>query len=415
MNTMTHRERVMKTLNFEMPDRLPKDMGGMLSTGISAFAYPRLVQALGLPSRLPKLYDTGQMLAMPDLDVLDALDCDCVVVCGGATNAFEQEGFWHPYDFNGRLNASVRYPDSFQAQPDGSIVQNGYTRMVASSFVFDEEHGGQPVDWMGELPMQDLKAYKQILQSRVLRDEEIVALRDLCKRVRESTDRAVFMSEGALTPDISIHGHGGMAVFPILCLTEPDYVAELHGIATEHTLQNIRLLMPEIAPYVDVLMAAADDWGTQNSTIASPIVYKRLFLPYRRQINDEFHRLAPQTKIFLHSCGAIYDLIDLIIESHFDIMNPVQWCAGKRSYREWKDKARGRIALWGGGVNSQVTLPLGTVADVEREVREVTQYLSQDAGYVFCNIHNILAEIEPEKVIAMYAAASQPERTLSAA
>jgi len=88
------------------------------------------------------------------------------------------------------------------------------------------------------------------------------------------------------------------------------------------------------------------------------------------------------------------------------VLNPVQWCAGKHSYREWKDKARGRIALWGGGVNSQVTLPLGTAADVAREVAEVVAYLRQDSGYVFCNIHNILSEIAPEKVIAMYRAAA---------
>jgi uroporphyrinogen decarboxylase len=279
--------------------------------------------------------------------------------------------------------------------------------MVSASYVFDEAHGGQPVDWTGELPMYDLKQYRKDVERRVLTDEQVVSIRELCKRVRESSDRAVFMSEGSVSPDISIHAHGGMAVFPILCLTEPDYVHELHEITMDVALRNIRMLMPEIAPYVDVVMASADDWGTQNSTIASPVIFRNLFLPYRRRINDEFHRVAPPVKIFLHSCGAIYDIIDLIIEAGFDILNPVQWCAGKRSFREWKDKARGRIALWGGGVNSQVTLPLGSVADVERETREVVSYLKQDSGYVFCNIHNILAEIAPEKVIAMYRVAGE--------
>ncbi|NTW97319.1 MAG: hypothetical protein HGB28_02080 [Oscillochloris sp.] len=64
------------------------------------------------------------------------------------------------------------------------------------------------------------------------------------------------------------------------------------------------------------------------------------------------------------------------------------------------------IALWGGGVNAQATLPLGTVEDVRRETALATHSLGQDGGYVFCNIHNILAEIAPEKVIAMYQAAS---------
>ena len=407
MTTMTSRERVLASLNFEIPDRLPRDMGGMLSTGISAFAYPRLIEALGLPPRLPKVYDTGQMLAMPDRDVLDALGCDCVVQCYGATNAFDQEDFWHPYDFAGRLPALVRNPNAFVSQTDGSILQNGNTRMVSASYVFDEAHGGQPVDWTGELPMYDLAQYRENAERRIITDEQVVALRDLCKRVRESSDRAVFMSEGSISPDISIHAHGGMAVFPILCLTEPDYVHELHEINTNITLRNIRKLMPEIAPYVDVVMAAADDWGTQNNTIASPSVFKNLFLPYRRRINDEFHRVAPPVKIFLHSCGAIYNIIDMIIEAGFDVMNPVQWCAGKHGFRDWKDKSRGRIALWGGGVNSQVTLPLGSVSDVENEIREVVGVLKQDSGYIFCNIHNILAEITPEKVIAMYRTAGE--------
>jgi uroporphyrinogen decarboxylase len=245
------------------------------------------------------------------------------------------------------------------------------------------------------------------MQARIIRDEDIVALRDLCRRVRESSDRAVFFNDGALQARIGIGAHSGLAIFPMLCITEPDYVTELHEIITERALTNIRALLPEIHPYIDVIMLTADDWGTQNNLIASPKVYRELFLPYYRRLTEECHRIAPQVKLFMHSCGAIYNLIDLVIESGFDVLNPVQWCAGKHTYREWKDKAQrqqtgGRIALWGGGVNSQVTLPLGSVDDVQREVAEVTAYLNEDGGYVFCNIHNILAEIPPEKVIAMY-------------
>jgi uroporphyrinogen decarboxylase len=229
-------------------------------------------------------------------------------------------------------------------------------------------------------------------------------MRDLCRRVRESSDRAVFMNDGLLQIPIGVAGWSGLAIFPILCVTEPDFVAELHELVTEHALANLRALLPEIGPYVDIIMVAADDWGTQTNTIASPQVFRKLFQPYYTRFNEEIHALAPGVKSFLHSCGAIYNIIDMIIDARFDILNPVQWSAGKQSYQEWKDKARGRIALWGGGVNSQATLPLGTVEDVAQETREVTSYLGQDGGYVFCNIHNILAEIAPEKVVAMYQA-----------
>jgi uroporphyrinogen decarboxylase len=401
---LSPRERVMKALNHQTPDRPPKDLGGMLSSSISGFAYPKLVAALGLPPRLPKMYDTGQMLAMPDGDVLDALGVDLVTICGRATNAFAEPEKWLPYDFDGRLPALVRNPANFVTEEDGTIVQ-GNTRMPPSSFVFDAPHGGQPLDMSDEMPKYDLQAYAEGLKARHLRDEDIVLIRNLCQRVRESTDRAVFFNEGALVPPMSIHGHGGMGIFPVLCLTEPDYVAELHEIVTEFALHNIRALLPEVAPYVDVVWLGSDDWGTQRSTIASPKIFRKLFLPYRRRINDECHRIAPQVKTFLHSCGAIYDLLDMIVESGFDALNPVQWTAGGHTYQEWKDKARGRLTLWGGGVNAQGTLLLGTTDEVYAEARAVTQYMAQDGGFVFCNIHNLLAEAPPEKVIALYRAA----------
>ena len=400
----TSRDRVMQSLNFQPVDRVPKDLGGMRSTSISAFAYPKLVEALGLPPRLPRLEDTWQMLALPDRDVLDALGIDVVTILDGVTNAIDQPEKWHPYDFNGRLPALVRYPEQFVNQPDGSILQEGNKRMVPAAYVFDELHGGQPVDFTGETPKPDLKAYAAQLKADMLRDEQIVQIRQLCCRVREASDRAVFFNDSAMQVPIGIGGYGGLGVFPVLCVTEPDFVAELHGMVTEHYLKNIRALLPEIAADIDIIMIAADDWGTQRNLIASPRVFKSLFLPYFRKLNDACHQIAPQVKLFLHSCGAIYGLLDLVIEAGFDILNPVQWPAGGHSYQEWKDKCRGRIALWGGGVHSQATLPLGSVEEVRREASDVAGVLSQDSGYVFCNIHNILAEIAPEKVIAMYQA-----------
>jgi uroporphyrinogen decarboxylase len=134
-------------------------------------------------------------------------------------------------------------------------------------------------------------------------------------------------------------------------------------------------------------------------------VYAELYVPYFGEVTDLIHSIAPGVKTFLHSCGAIYDLIPHIIEAGIDILNPVQWSAGMQGFKEWKDAARGKIALWGGGVNTQSTFPLGTVADIEAEVREVSAYMAEDNGYVFCPIHNILAEITPDRIIAAYRSA----------
>ena len=342
----TSRERVLQALNFQPTDRVPRDLGGMRSTNISAFAYPKLIAALGLPPRLPRVEDTGQMLALPDLDVLDALGCDVVSVLENATNAFEQPELWKPYDFDGRLPALVRNPAAFTTLPDGTIIQDR-RRMPPSSTVFDEEHGGQALNLANDLPKPDLAEVKRGLAARLLRDDQIVAIRELCRRVRESSDRAVFFNNGALNPPICIHGWGGLAIFPIICITEPDFVTELHEIATEFALKNVRALLPEIAPYVDIIMMAADDWGTQNNTIASPKVYRSYSCRIAAASTTKCTASRPQVKTFLHSCGAIYTLIDLIIESGFDILNPVQWTAGKQGYRGVERAGEGAHHLLG--------------------------------------------------------------------
>jgi uroporphyrinogen decarboxylase len=167
-NNMTNRRRrVLDAIDFRKTDQVPKDLGAMGSTGISCFAYPKLVEALGLPPRRPRVHDTNQMLALPDLDVLDALDCDVVTVgLNTYTNAFDEPDRWHNYDFGGRLPAKVMHPELFSLRTDGTVIQqnkNGAAvrEMPPASYVFDSRHAGQPFDIAGELQRIDLDALLQ--------------------------------------------------------------------------------------------------------------------------------------------------------------------------------------------------------------------------------------------------------------
>jgi uroporphyrinogen decarboxylase len=403
---MTARERVLKAMAFEETDRVPMDLGGMPSTCISCFAYPRLVAELGLPPRRPRVYDTGQMLALPDLDVLDALDCDVVTADLVVSNAYDNPALWKPFDFGGRLSALVREPERFTVLPDGTVSQApGPSLMPPQSHVFESEHGGQPLVFDGELPKPDLDALRREGKRSQPTDAQVRAAAEHLRRVRESTDRAVLFC--GPSAGLGIANFSGLAIFPMLCLTEPDFVHELHEIVIEDAIARMQAYLSEVHPFIDVYQCCSDDWGTQQSTIAAPETFHELFLPYYRRFTDAIHAVAPNVKTFLHSCGAIYDILDDVVESGFNVLNPVQWTAGGHSYREWKDKCRGRIALWGGGVNAQETLPLGTQEDVAREAAEITRYMRQDGGFVFNSIHNILAEVPPKNVVAMYRAAAE--------
>ena len=406
---MTPAERVRAALRFEPTDRTPRDLAGMRSTGISAFAYPDLVRALGLPPRLPRVYDVGQMLALPDRDVLDALDCDVVPVEGDeCTNAFDEPQKWHEYDFGGRLPALVRNPHQFQVQGDGTVTATSSgrpdgehdLRMPTGSYVFDALHGGQPIDLASDLPMVDLDVVRERHAESLINTERAVAVGAYCARARAATTRAIMFA--GLSARLGYPG--GFPHWSMICLTEPDYVHACHEIATDAAVRQVELLLPQIAGSVDVLMLNADDQGLQDRTILPPALYRELYVPYYRKVTDAVHRIAPDVKCFLHSCGAVYDLIDDFAAGGFDVLNPVQWSAGGHSAAEWRERAGSRLALWGGGVNTQSTLPLGSVQDVRDEVRRTVAALSSGSGYVFCAIHNLLAEIPGEKVVAMYGA-----------
>jgi uroporphyrinogen decarboxylase len=400
----TRKDRVMKALDRQKTDRLPKDLGGMLSTGISCFAYPALVQALALPERLPRIIDSFQMLALPDLDVLDALDCDVVYTDGRVSNAVAQPELWKPYDFNGRLPALVLRPQDFSALPDGSIHQNYpgmHSVMVPGAYVFDEEHGGEPFNLDDEPEQEDLDALRAELEGKLLTEEQIEAMATHCRRVRDSTDRAVFFN--GLNSALGFRG--GIVRWSMLCLTDPGHVAAVHALITKMAIRNLQRLLPRIAACIDVFMVASDDQGTQGSTILPPQVFRELYQPYYRQVNDEIGRLAPDTKRFLHSCGAILPLIDSIAAAGFQVLNPVQWTAGSGGFAAWKAAAKASgLALWGGGIDTQNTLPRGSLEQIRAEARAVSAALGQEGGYVFNAIHNLMADIPPEKILAFYGA-----------
>lgn len=402
---MNSRERILATLNFQPVDRIPCDLDGMGSSGISAFAYPKLVKALGLPYRPVRIYDTYQMLAVVDKDVLDALDCDCLSIQEDiSANVLYEPEKWHPYDFNGRLDALVLNPGQFEICADNSIFQvfpggKLTARMMPDSYVFSEEHGGQPIDLYGDCQKEDLQELEASLKQEEWSPERVSHYLEYIRRAKDaSPDRAVFFNG----IPARLQFWGGLANFSMLCLTEPEYVHELHEILIQAAIRKAEALLPVIGPYIDIVMINSDDQGTQNSTILPPETYRELFVPYYRRLNDRIHELAPNVKTFYHSCGAIYGLLDDIIAGGFDVLNPVQWTAGGHTAAEWKARAAGKLSFWGGGVDTQILLPTGKIEDIRAQAAEMVRTFGQGSGYVFTAIHNLLAEIEPEKIIAIY-------------
>ena len=142
------------------------------------------------------------------------------------------------------------------------------------------------------------------------------------------------------------------------------------------------------------------DFGTQIAPLCSKELFRELYMPYYKKINNWIHENTTW-KTFKHCCGSIYPLIPELIEAGFDILNPVQWTAKNMDPKALKKEFGQNIVFWGGGVNTQKTLPFGTPEEVRKEVLEMCEIFSQNGGFVFNTIHNIQALTPAENVVAL--------------
>jgi len=126
-----------------------------------------------------------------------------------------------------------------------------------------------------------------------------------------------------------------------------------------------------------------------------PAAYRKLFQPFHRRVNDWIHEHTPW-KTFIHSCGSIMALMPNLIDAGFDVFNPVQCSAANMDPRTLKEKFGGKVTFWGGGVDTQKTLPFGTPDDIRRQVRERIGIFNPGGGFVFNTIHNVQAGVPVE-------------------
>nr|HPQ48296.1 uroporphyrinogen decarboxylase family protein [Clostridia bacterium] len=186
----------------------------------------------------------------------------------------------------------------------------------------------------------------------------------------------------------------------ISTVTRPDYVHYIFQRQTEIAIENLKKLYAAVGDSVQAAFICGTDFGTQNSQFCSSEAFDDLYLPYYQKINGWIHDNT-SWKTFKHSCGAVEPLLDNIIRAGFDIINPVQ-CSATGMDPEHLKRTYGKdLVFWGGGVDTQKTLPFGTPDEVRDEVRSRCEIFSKDGGFVFNAIHNVQADTPVENVAAM--------------
>ena len=208
-------------------------------------------------------------------------------------------------------------------------------------------------------------------------DAEIAHYAQLTDKLYNGTDKALFCTFGGLTfGDVALvpatflkrpKGIRDIEEWYVSTLTRPDYIKAVFARQAEIAVENLKRLHVAVGNKITVIQTNGTDFGTQNGPFCSPNLYRELYMPYQQRVNGWIHEHT-NWKTFIHSCGGIDPLIPEIIEAGFDILNPVQCSATGMDPRELKRKYGKQITFWGGGVDTQKTLPFGTPEQVRTEV-----------------------------------------------
>jgi len=402
-------------LNHQKPDRIPLDLGGCGQTGMHVSSVYLLRQALGLDvAGTPvKVVEPYQMLGEIKPDLIDALGVDVVSLGGTATLfGFKNEG-WKPWTtFDG---TPVLVPEKFNTdpEPNGDIFMYAEgdksappcARMPKGGWYFDSIIRQPPID------DDNLNVEDNLEEFGPISDEELAHLGQESERLYTETDKAImFVLGGAGFGDIALvpgpmlkHPRGIRDVeeWYVSTIIRHDYVYEVFERQCEIALTNLPRIYEAIGDRATVAWVSGTDFGAQNAPFISPKAFRDLYKPFYKRVNDWIHEHT-SWKTFIHSCGSIMPLIPDFIEAGFDILNPVQTSAANMEPAELKTRFGDQITFWGGGVDTQRTLPFGTPDEVRREVHERIGVFGPGGGFVFNPIHNVQARVAVENLLALY-------------
>ncbi len=374
MSAVTARQRVLKTLNHEQPDRIPFDLASTLVTGITKNAYINLAGRLGENLEEVSLYDTVQQLAAVREDILEKLEVD---VRGLIPNfarkqpAVKNEG--------GCLTFTDEWGVKWH-KPEGALY------FSAVEFPFSGDITERDID---DFPWPDAAsaAFFDGLQEKAKRYYQggfAVILESICAGIFEMCCRV-----------------RGTEQFYMDLAMNPAIASRLLDKFVELKIRFYEAAAERLGSYVQFIRES-DDIAGQQALLVSPQMYREFLKPRHKQLFDAQRRLFPSPfYVWFHSDGAIYDIIPDFIEIGLDVLNPVQLTAKGMDAEKLKKQYGRDITFWGGAVDTQNILPTANPDEVRQNVKERIRCLAAGGGFVFAAVHNIQDDVPAENIIAM--------------
>ena len=402
----TPRERVMQAVNHVEPDRVPIDLGGHRSSGIMAIAYNKLKQHLGITSGDIYVYDFIQQLAIIEPEVLDRFGVDTIELGRGfAKEAADWRGWVLPDGTPCKIPAFI---DPVKTGNDWRVYhEDGTLLTIQKEGCLYFEQTCYPLHGSDEQTYDDLEtALEKVMWSSLgtppapigYDPEGLAKLRAGAQALRQSTDRAIIGLFGGNLLEIGQMLHRNDE-FLLLLAAEPLRMQRFLDRLLEMHLENLEKFLGAVGPYIDIILFG-DDLGMQIGPQISPRMYHQFIQPREKIMWSRAKELA-DVKVMLHSCGGIYPLLPGLIEAGLDIIQPVQTTCQDMAAEKLKAEFGRDICLWGGGANTRDVLPFGTPQEVAEDVRQRASILAPGGGFVFPQIHNVMADVPPENIVAM--------------
>lgn len=364
---MNSRERVIKALNFEEPDRVPIDWGMCTVSGIHEVAYRNLLKYLGKQEEII-ISDPVQRLALPSEDILETFGVDTRLIWANPSSGWkyeeDQEGNW--FDENGVYYKRCGYYCDFKGHPLANADS-----------------------------IADLKKFRM---SDPTDPQRFAGLREKAKNLYENTDKALVAGSLASLYYVawSLRGYED---FMADIAADPPFANYILDMITEWYLAFMDCYLKEIGEYVQI-MWAGDDWGSQYGPLINPDEFRSNVLPRFKKIIT-FMKDRSKAKLAYHSCGSVLWCMDDFIEMGVDIIQPLQANAAQMGdSQKIKQQYYKRLALHGGLDNQ------GKFHTTQEAVIEDAKYrimsLAPGGGYLYATGHNIQANCPPENIVAIF-------------
>jgi uroporphyrinogen decarboxylase len=407
---MTGKERVALAVQHKEADRVPIDLGSIRSSGIAAQAYNNLLKTLHVEEQT-KMFDFQQQLAYPSEIIRKRLHVDAVNAGQGFLKSRSE---WRDWKLND--GSFCRIPNYLNLEQDskGNTWLKNSSNLSLGYKATDSLYTNQIYWPYGDLPSIPEHIHLEDLQNQMwmipcspfhLDINNNEQLRQFTKGIKEFSQRsteAVVLSLGGSFFETGTFLRK-IDNFLVDLYIDRKGTERLLDFLLDQYLERLELILRCLNGYVDIL-TFGDDLGTQDGLWMSPEIIEELFIPRYKKIWDIVHSKS-DCKVFLHSCGSIYSIIGKLIEAGLDILNPIQTSAKNMQPHLLKNEFGKHITFWGGGCDTRDILPFGSPEEVKNHVKRRIELFAKDGGFIFNQIHNILADIPPENVIAMYDAA----------